>query len=662
MKVYRDLESLISFKNAIVTIGSYDGLHTGHRAILKHLIELAQIHDGESVVITFHPHPRQVVYPNDKTLRLLNTLEEKIKLFKETGIDHLVIAPFSVEFSQIHPREYVERFLLKYFDPFRIVIGYDHKFGLNREGDISLLQSYENDKLKIIEIEKQRIDNLTISSTKIRNAITSGFIDEANLLLGHPYTLIGEVVHGQKLGHTIGYPTANLKALHPSKLIPSEGIYAVRVEIDEVFHDGMLYIGNKPTIEGEHKQVIEVNIFDFNQNIYGQQVCVYFIDYVREDKKFSNLDELKVALAEDKEKVKQIFNAYHYSQSTPKATIAILNYNGVTHLEAYLPSLINSSEHKTDIMLIDNKSTDDSIAFVEEWNPEVQIIKLNQNHGFAGGYNEAFKHIETEYTAILNSDVEVTEGWLDPMLSMMEDDGSIACVQPKIKAIESKSSFEYAGAAGGFLDKLGYPFCRGRMFDTVEEDKGQYDTELEIFWASGAAMLVRTKLFKKLGGFDKDFFAHMEEIDFCWRAKRAGYKIMYTPKSTVYHLGGGTLNYDSPHKVFLNFRNNLFLLLKNEKKSSLFWKFPLRLILDGIAGIKFFLSGKWNACFAIIKAHFAVYGNFYSILEKRKALKRQISDLAIGRENNIGRKNFLIIFKYFIQGKKHFEQIEETAN
>jgi len=657
MKIYHDLNSLPAFTKAVVTIGSFDGLHTGHRQIIETITELAGDCDGESIVITFDPHPRQVIYPNDDSMRLLNTVEEKIMLFQDTGIDHLVIAPFSIEFSQISSKEYIESFLLSKFNPRYIVIGYDHKFGLNRQGDINSLKAYESDSLEIIEIEKQEIDDLAISSTKIREAINNGYIDKANKLLSHPYVLKGKVVHGKKLGNTIGFPTANIEPLHHSKLIPSEGIYAVRIEVEQVMYEGMLYIGTKPTVDDELKLVIEANIFDFNQNIYGKEVCLHFIEYIREDQKFENIGQLTLALKADEKRVKEIFKSYNLNLNLSDCTIAILNYNGLEYLEAYLGDVEFSTRDKVDVLVIDNASKDESVAYVKSWHPGIKINSLAENYGFAEGYNQGLKSVNTPYTVILNSDVKVTENWLDPLIKIMESDSSIGCIQPKIKSLEHPDEFEYAGAAGGFLDNLGYPFCRGRLFDTVEKDTGQYDDEQEVFWASGAAMIIRTKLFKRLGGFDKDFFAHMEEIDLCWRIKRAGYKIIYSSASTVYHLGGGTLSYDSSNKIFLNFRNNLALLTKNEPSRKLFWKLPTRLVLDGIAALRFLFSGNVAAFFAVIKAHFGFYGRFFSLLAKRKKFSAQLKDMSIGAENLSGRYSGNIIMKYFLNGKKKFSDL-----
>ena len=658
MKIHRDLTRLPKFKNTVVTIGSFDGLHTGHRKIIDHIKELALNVDGESVVVTFHPHPRQIVYPNDDTLQLLNSIDEKIDLFQQTEIDHLVIAPFSVEFSQISPQEYIEDFILTNFNPRYIVIGYDHKFGLNRQGDIHTLRKYENEHLEVIEIEKQEIDNLAVSSTKIRTALSKGYITESNKLLGHPYILKGKVVHGQKLGNKIGYPTANIEPQIAAKLIPSEGIYAVQIDVGGIEYDGMLYIGTKPTVDKGLTQVIEVNIFDFNQTIYGQEITLKFIEYVREDQKFDDLAMLQIALGQDKERIKNIFSSYHSDQNLAQCTIAILNYNGIEHLEAYLADIEFSTKERVDILVIDNSSTDESVAYIKEWHPGVKVKVLDKNHGFAEGYNLGLSQVTTPYTVILNSDVKVTENWVDPLIQIMEDDSSIGCIQPKIKSIESPQDFEYAGAAGGYLDKWGYPFCRGRIFDEIEKDKGQYNDEQEVFWASGAAMIVRTKLFKKIGGFDASFFAHMEEIDLCWRIKRAGYKVVYSPQATVFHLGGGTMAYESPRKLFLNFRNNLALLIKNENGAKLLWLFPWRLILDGIAGIKFLLGGNFSGFVSVIKAHFATYGRMRSLLQSRKDIKSKIKDLKIGSENDSGRYRSSIVYQHFIKGKKKFSELK----
>jgi len=423
----------------------------------------------------------------------------------------------------------------------------------------------------------------------------------------------------------------------------------------------MLYIGNRPSLksDGTPEKRIEVNIFEFNDEIYDQEIRLELISYIREDEKFSSLEKLSSKLSEDEKAARSIFNfdIEEDNVESSNCTVAILNYNGEHYLESYLPTVLYSSSKLTNYTVIDNASTDGSIEYLEEWHPEVEIISLTKNYGFADGYNRGLKKVNTEYTVILNSDVIVEENWLDPILTMMNEDKEIGIVQPKILALEKKSEFEYAGAAGGWMDTLGYPFCRGRVFDTIEGDNGQYDSTEEIFWASGAAMVVRTKLFQKLGGFDKDYFAHMEEIDFCWRAKRAGHKAMVCHESVVYHLGGGTLDYGNPRKTYLNFRNNLNTLIKNESKSSLLWKFPLRLILDGVAGFKFMLSGNGASTMSIIKAHFAIYGGIAHTLRKRALYSRLIRENKINHETKAGRYAGSILKAYYLQGKKTFAEI-----
>lgn len=289
-----------------------------------------------------------------------------------------------------------------------------------------------------------------------------------------------------------------------------------------------------------------------------------------------------------------------------KIAIVILNWNGKGFLEKFLPSVIKFSQN-AEIIIADNCSTDNSIDFLIANYPEIRIIKLKENYGFAKGYNEALKEVNATYFVLLNSDVEVTENWLNPCIKLLESDAFIGACQPKIKAYHNKEYFEYAGAAGGFIDKYGYPFCRGRIFDTLEKDTSQYDNETEVFWASGACLFVKSSVFSQLGGFDATFFAHMEEIDLCWRMQHLGYKVMFTHLSTVYHVGGGTLNKTNPRKTFLNFRNNLLMLYKNLPKQKRFSIILIRLLLDGIAGIKFLVEGKPKHTLAVIKAHFAFY-------------------------------------------------------
>jgi len=327
--------------------------------------------------------------------------------------------------------------------------------------------------------------------------------------------------------------------------------------------------------------------------------------------------------------------------------VVILNWNGKSFLEKFLPSVVKYSENAR-IIIADNNSSDDSISFLSTSYPDIEIIKLDNNYGFAGGYNKALKQIDTEYYVLLNSDVEVTENWLKPMAQLLNNDSSIAACQPKIKDYNNKTYFEYAGASGGYIDKYGYPFCRGRIFEKLEEDKGQYDDVIEIFWASGASLFIRATAYHKIGGLDEFFFAHMEEIDLCWRLKNKGYKIMICPSSTVFHVGGGTLNKIKPQKTFLNFRNSLLTLHKNLPKKDQFKIIFIRILLDGITGVKFLISGKPSHTWAIIRAHFSFYGAITQ--NKKKRTSSQNSNL-------IGKMNISIVKFYFIDKIKVFTKL-----
>lgn len=326
-----------------------------------------------------------------------------------------------------------------------------------------------------------------------------------------------------------------------------------------------------------------------------------------------------------------------------KLTIAILNFNGKKHLANYLQSVKDySSPHE--IVVIDNGSTDDSISYLESEHPTIRLIKFSENNGFCGGYNKAIHLIESEFIVLLNTDVEVTPNWINPILELLESNPKVVAVQPKILDHKLKSHFEYAGASGGFLDILGYPFCRGRIFHTIEEDKGQYENETEVLWASGASLFVRRDNYIKAGGFDEDFFAHMEEIDLCWRFWNLGFKVMVCPKSTVYHLGGGTLDKSSSRKTYFNFRNGLSILIKNETAVALLWKLPIRICLDWIAILQFsILSGPKHGI-AIMRAHWHITTSIKTQFAKRKNIKRK-------RSNNPRYKGF-IIWDYFIRNKK----------
>lgn len=302
--------------------------------------------------------------------------------------------------------------------------------------------------------------------------------------------------------------------------------------------------------------------------------------------------------------------------SQSKIAIVVLNWNGKDLLEKFLPMLIKNSKEAT-IYVADNASTDESINILKTKFPEVNIIINDDNYGYAKGYNVALKNLKEPYYCLLNSDIEVTENWLLPILSTFESDKNIAIIQPKILDYKNKDKFEYAGAGGGFIDKYGFPYCRGRIFDFVEHDLGQYNDNTPIFWASGACFFIKKEVYWSLDGFDEDFFAHQEEIDLCWRAYNKGYKVEYCGQSTVYHVGGATLKYNSPQKTYLNFRNSLLMMLKNLPTSSLFSTIFVRLCLDGIAGIKMVFQGNILHCLAIVKAHFGFYKRVRSFYKKR---------------------------------------------
>ena len=489
MRVFTDLSQLPTFHNAVVTIGSFDGVHLGHRSILEKLQSLAQACAGETVVITFDPHPRTVLRPDDAGFKLITTTREKIALLEAIGIDNVVVVPFSMPFSQQHARAYVEEFLMEKFNPRYIVIGYDHRFGNNREGDITFLKRFESSAgFTVKEIPAEAIDEMAISSSKIRKALDAADIGLANRLLGHTFAFSGKVVLGNQLGRTIGFPTANIAIEDPHKLILPQGIYAAKVRlVNGKTREGALYIGNRPTLEPLGHQVIEVNIFDFEGDIYGQELQVEVIRFIRADKKLDGLEALKHQIAADKQEILRVLHPAHRTD----AAIVILNYNTRRHLQQFLPSVLANSAGAR-VIVADNGSPDDSLAFLREHFPQVECIDLKQNYGFAQGYNEALKHVKADIYVVLNSDVEVAPGWLEPVLEAMRNNPDIAVAQPKILQWEpdlddKKARFEHAGAAGGWIDRLGYPFCRGRIFSQREEDEGQYDADQACFWAAGVS-------------------------------------------------------------------------------------------------------------------------------------------------------------------------------
>ena len=332
-----------------------------------------------------------------------------------------------------------------------------------------------------------------------------------------------------------------------------------------------------------------------------------------------------------------------------QTAIVILNWNGRKYLQDFLPFVLKFNPDSAKIYIADNASTDDSIEFMKTNFPEVELIELKENYGYAKGYNEALKQIDAKYYILLNSDIEVTDNWVEPIINYLEKHSDVAACQPKIKSWHQPEFFEYAGAGGGYIDYLGYPFCRGRIFQELEKDTGQFDDVQEVFWASGACLFVKSEVFHELGGFDEDFFAHMEEIDFCWRAKNKDYKIVYHPESTVFHIGGGTLPKSNSRKTYLNFRNNFCLLYKNIPQNRLFTTFLLRMILDGIAAFKFLINGSYRNLAAVFKAHMYFYKNLPRLIRKRKALKQK-------QVSGIYKKN--IAFEHFIRGKKLFRELD----
>jgi len=332
-----------------------------------------------------------------------------------------------------------------------------------------------------------------------------------------------------------------------------------------------------------------------------------------------------------------------------KVAVVILNWNGEKLLKQFLPAVIKNSPDFADIYVADNASSDNSVEMVQRDFPTVKIIVLKKNWGFAAGYNRALEQINAEYYVLLNSDVEVTSGWIEPIIELMDKDGNIAACQPKIRSYNKKEEFEYAGAAGGFIDKWCYPFCRGRIFHVFEKDEGQYDQVTEVFWASGAAFFIRAEVYHSTGGLDEDFFAHMEEIDLCWRIKNRGYKIFYHPLSLVYHVGGGTLLMGSPRKTFLNFRNSLMLMTKNLPKRSFLPLLFLRLILDGVAAVSFLphkngLKNFW----AVFVAHMSYYYYFFRTMRKRK----NVPNRKVGR---IYKKS--VVFEFFVRKKRKYSEL-----
>ncbi|HAD13108.1 MAG TPA: bifunctional riboflavin kinase/FAD synthetase, partial [Saprospirales bacterium] len=562
---------------------------------------------------------------------------------------------------------------------------YDHRFGSGREGDISYLKKFEASYgFQVIEIPAQEVDEVTISSSKIRKALEAADILLANRLLGHPFSFTGKVVEGNRIGRTIGFPTANLEIEDPYKIQLPEGIYAARCGKQPA----ALYIGSRPTLSPNGKRVIEVHLIDFVGDLYHQDLTVEVLDYIRPDKTLEDLESLRKQISADKAEILRRFPELESTENANppimpmtydahqdhamlhsvhyETAVVILNYNTRRHLEQYLPSVIAHSPGAA-IVVADNGSPDDSILFLKEHYPQVILLDLKQNWGFAEGYNRALQQVSADYYVILNSDVQVAPGWLEPVIKALKADPSLAVAQPKILAWRPGAGvlpsdgeayqFEYAGAAGGWIDLLGYPFCRGRIFSQREQDVGQYDTTEECFWAAGAAFFIRAELYHKFGGFDGDYFAHNEEIDLCWRLKRAGSKVSCVPESVVWHLGGGTLEYENPRKVFLNFRNSLYSLLKNEPWSKLLWLLPARLLLDGLAGARFAAKRQFKAIWAIVRAHFSFYNHLSDTLEKRRKVRQIIAQYQVGPENKKGIYSGSIILAHYLKRVKKFEDL-----
>ena len=335
--------------------------------------------------------------------------------------------------------------------------------------------------------------------------------------------------------------------------------------------------------------------------------------------------------------------------------VVILNWNGKKYLQEFLPFLLKSTYSGLHVYVADNGSTDGSLQFLEENYPQVTLINNKTNLGFAGGYNLALKSVSEEYVVLLNSDIEVTPGWIEPAIALFQSDPTIGAVQPKIMDFKNRKSFEYAGAAGGWIDILGYPFSKGRIFDVLEEDHGQFDQVADIFWASGAAMFVRKSAFNKAGGFDGFFFAHQEEIDLCWRMQKAGYTIKSCPSSMVYHIGGGTLSKDNPRKIFLNFRNNLIMLYKNLSFAEVAWIIPARFALDAISAWKNLLSGQPSFFTAIMKSHFAFMGWF--IKGRKSAIYPVVSQI---KPKGVYKGS--VVWQHFVKGKRKFLEIIHVEN
>ncbi|AUC15581.1 dTDP-Rha--alpha-D-GlcNAc-pyrophosphate polyprenol alpha-3-L-rhamnosyltransferase [Tenacibaculum sp. SZ-18] len=330
-----------------------------------------------------------------------------------------------------------------------------------------------------------------------------------------------------------------------------------------------------------------------------------------------------------------------------KTAVVILNWNGKQLLEQFLPSIVKHNEGDTDVYVADNASTDDSIAFVKANFPSVKIVINKDNGGYAKGYNDALQYIDADIYCLINSDIEVTQNWLSPVIDVFTQEENTAIIQPKLLDYKNKEKFEYAGAGGGFVDYFGYPYCRGRVFNYLEEDHHQFNDVAEIFWASGACFFIRSSVFHKLGGFDEHYFAHQEEIDLCWRAQNEGFNVKYVGTSTVYHVGGATLQESNPNKTFLNFRNSLFTILKNVPRKNVYQVIFIRLILDGIAGLKFAFELRPVHTWSVLKAHLSFYKNLRKFIKKRRQIQRK-SNYSIHTS---------VVWQHFVLGRTKFKDL-----
>lgn len=333
-----------------------------------------------------------------------------------------------------------------------------------------------------------------------------------------------------------------------------------------------------------------------------------------------------------------------------KIAIVILNWNGKSWMEKFLPGVLKHLPDYAQLIVADNKSTDDSISFLEKTYPQIELIINEENDGFAKGYNDALKKVKAEYYVLLNSDIEIKSNWIEPIIDFMESNSDVAICQPKILDQKKSEYFEYAGAAGGFIDYLGFPFCRGRIFQELEKDNGQFNDTKQIFWCTGAAMFIRSEVYHELKGFDESFFAHMEEIDLCWRAQNLGYKVFYKGDAEVFHVGGGTLPKHNPRKAYLNFRNNLFMLVKNWPSKNFYPKLLFKLILDGIAAIKFLIEGDFGQFKAVFNSHIALYKNLRTLIKQRKSIPKTNNKLPIYNKS--------IVLEHFVKGKSMFSELD----